>query len=256
VTHSSDERRASGQKLAESTTPEAAGLPIDRVDFWIVSLLESGNEPGTTSCLSADERARGERFAFERDRRRFLRGRGALRSILARYLRCGPAEILFEYGDTGKPRLSGTNSADGLQFNASGSADLAVCAVTCGRSVGIDIEQVRDACDPDLVRHSLCEVEREEFEQLPANQQPAVFYRTWTRKEAYLKATGCGLSRPLSSFAVSVSPGDAPRLVRDDLDSAAPASWLFADFDPAPGWVGTLVHSGELRPIRRLDWGG
>jgi 4'-phosphopantetheinyl transferase len=256
VTERSDESRAGGQKSAEGGPREANRLPIDRVDVWLASLLETWNQPDPALWLSADERARGERFSFERDRRRFCRGRSALRAILASYLRCDPAEIVLAYGGSGKPRLEHPDTAIDLQFNASGSGDLAVCAVTCGRRVGIDIEQPRGELDPDLVRYALSEVERAELEQIPQEQQPTIFYRTWTRKEAYLKATGCGLSRPLASFAVALMPGEPPRLVRDDSTDAAHESWSFADYDPAPGWMGTVVHSGDPRPLRKLEWSG
>ncbi len=253
-------------------------LPLQRVDVWIVSLGETGLSPDPADWLSADERARAARYAFERDRRRYSLGRGALRGILATYLRCDRNEIVFAYGETGKPRLAGADAASGLQFNASGSADTAVCAVTYGRRVGIDIEQLRVECDPDLVQYALTDGERAEFRRIPLDQQATTFYRVWTRKEAFLKATGCGLSRPLTSFAVSVAPDKPPRLVHDEwasesrTDERTPrssnservtwstydeqATWSFADFDPAAGLVGTLVHSGEPRPVRTLEWHG
>jgi 4'-phosphopantetheinyl transferase len=248
-----------GQNLAENSSVAVDRHPVDRIDVWVISLIETGNSPeaitGAISCLSADEQARAGRFAFDRDRRRFSLGRGAVRKILASYLGCPPAEIAFAYGEFGKPRLDGRHAGAGLEFNASGSGDMAVCAVACGQSVGIDIEQLRDACDPGVVRYALSDVERTEFERISAEEQPAAFYRTWTRKEAYLKAVGCGLSRPLASFAVNVTPGAPPRLVLDDRSPAATASWSFTDFDPAPGWVGTLVSS-EPRPVRTLVWKG
>jgi 4'-phosphopantetheinyl transferase len=256
VTGSSEDVPAGGQKTLGKGPSETSLLPLDRVDVWIISLGETASRPDSARWLSADERARGERFVFERDRRRYWLGRGALRGILASYLRCDPGEIALAYGDSGKPRLAGAASAVDLQFNASGSADLAVCAVTCGRSVGVDIEQVRHDCDQDLVRHSFSATERAEFAKIPADQQAAAFYRTWTRKEAYLKATGCGLSRPLASFSVSVTPGDSPRLIRDESDPKAHQSWSFADVDPAQGWVGSLVLAGQSRSLRSLEWNG
>ena len=249
-----------GQNLAENLSVAVVRHPVDRIDVWVISLIEMGHSPEAItrgpSCLSADERSRAGRFAFDRDRRRFALGRGAVRKILASYSGCTPAEIVFAYGEFGKPRLDDRHAAAGLQFNASGSGDVAVCAVTSGQSVGIDIEQLRDDCDPDVVRYALSDVERSDFERIPAAEQPAAFYRTWTRKEAYLKAVGCGLSRPLASFAVNLTPGDPPRLVRDDQAPAATANWSFADFDPAPGWVGTLVSAGPRRPVRTLVWRG
>lgn len=254
-----------GQNVAENMSAAVDRMPVDRIDVWVISLVETDNSPeaitgaiitGAISGLSADEQARAGRFAFDRDRRRFALGRGAVRKILASYLGCPPAEIAFAYGEFGKPRLAGRHAAAELQFNASGSGDLAVCAVTSDQSVGIDIEQMRDSCDPDVVRYALSDVELTEFERIPAEDQPAAFYRTWTRKEAYLKAVGCGLSRPLASFAVNVTPGAPPRLVRDDQAPTATASWSFADFDPAPGWVGTLVSAEPRRPVRTLVWKG
>jgi 4'-phosphopantetheinyl transferase len=116
--------------------------------------------------------------------------------------------------------------------------------------VGIDIEEIRDQFDPDLVRYAFSDSERTEFERIPVHQKRAAFYRTWTRKEAYLKAIGCGLSRPLSSFAVSVTPANPPRLVRDDIAATPRECWSFADIDPAPGWVGTVVCSGSPLAVR------
>jgi 4'-phosphopantetheinyl transferase len=232
----------------------ASDLPVDRVDVWVIPVDGSRSVADAERWLSPDERARGERFVFDRDRRRFLLGRRALRGILASYLSCEPEAIAFAYGPTGKPRLAAEDCARGLQFNASGSADLAVCAVTCDRSVGIDIEHLRENCDPDLVRYALCESERADFEKIPKDQQPTAFYRAWTRKEAFLKATGSGLSRPLASFAVSVAPGEPPRLVRDDTAPGELARWSFVDFDPAPGWVGTLVLSDDPLTLQRREW--
>jgi 4'-phosphopantetheinyl transferase len=254
---------------AEPPSSQLTELPLERVDVWIVSLGETRQSPDPADWLSADERARAARYSFERDRRRYSLGRGALRGVLATYLRCDRDEIVFAYGETGKPRLAGADAASGLQFNASGSGDTAVCAVTYGRRVGIDIEQLRAECDPDLVQYAFTDVERAEFRRISLDQQATAFYRVWTRKEAFLKATGCGLSRPLTSFAVSVAPGKPPRLVHDEWaaesrHSERPAwstyderaTWSFADFDPTAGLVGTLVHSGEPRPVRTLEWHG
>ncbi len=227
-------------------------MPRERVDVWIISLSDVGNPMYLARFLSADERSRAERFAFDRDRRRFCLGRQALRGILATYLRCDPRKLNFVYGESGKPRLKA--GAIDLEFNAAGSGDLAVCAVTCGTSVGTDIEQLRESVDLDLVPYALSAIERADFENISVTEQASTFYRTWTRKEAYVKAVGCGLSRPLASFSVSVMPGQKPRLVRDDSDPAAEQDWAFADFDPAPGWVGTVVSRGGPRPIRRLTW--
>src|SRR5580698_2953692 len=122
------------EAVSEST------LPADRIDVWSVRLdIDAAHVERLRNLLSADERARADRFAFDRDRRRFVVGRGAVRSILASYVGAKPAEVRFTYGPHGKPFLADPPPKDALQFNASGSEELAVCAVTLGQEVGIDI---------------------------------------------------------------------------------------------------------------------
>jgi 4'-phosphopantetheinyl transferase len=237
------------EAVSEST------LPADRIDVWSVRLdIDAAHVDRLRNLLSADERARADRFAFDRDRRRFVVGRGAVRSILASYLGAKPAEVRFTYGPHGKPFLADSPPGGALQFNASGSQELAVCAVTLGRQVGIDIEASRPIEDENFVAQCLAPAERQAYATLSRADQSESFYRLWTRKEAYLKGSGAGLSRPLSSFEVSFLPGEKARLVADHLAPTAAEDWTFADFTPAAPHIGALVIFGQGRPVRSRLW--
>jgi 4'-phosphopantetheinyl transferase len=239
----------------QSGTVVAVSLPIERVDVWTISLVAASDRTDSLwEFLSSDERERAARFVFEKDRRRFVVGRGALRSILASYVGSSPGSLRFAYGEHGKPMLAESTEAGSLDFNASGSAELAVCAVTVGRKVGVDIELRRPPQDDAVVEQCLAPAECRAYGTLSAEEKPSAFYRLWTLKEAYLKATGAGLSRPLSGFEVTFLPGRPARLVADDLDPHGAENWTFVEFQPGPAHVGALVISGDERPLQSRRW--
>src|SRR5262249_6058087 len=152
---------------------------------------------------------------FEPHRGRFIVGRATLRAILGRYLARRPSELAFRYGEFGKPDLDVPQGADAIRFNMAHSHGRAALAVAVGRELGIDLEQERPIHDADrIVARFFSAAECRVYAGLPDDQKPAAFFRGWTRKEAYLKATGLGLALPLDSFDVSLAPGDPPRLLR------------------------------------------
>lgn len=202
-------------------------------------------------AISRRARTGSSRFVFEADRRRFILRRGALRAILAAYNKCVPDEIRFTYSEHGKPKLAVPDRHNGLEFNTSASQDLAAIAVTCGSAIGVDIEFVGSRGNDEIVERFFSPSERDAYLHLPTQERPMAFYRAWTRKEAYLKATGAGLSRPLSSFTVLSEPGRPPRLIVDEAQRAADDvdRWTFVDFEPSPGYVGSLVTTGKSQPV-------
>ncbi|MBD1846023.1 4'-phosphopantetheinyl transferase superfamily protein [Cyanobacteria bacterium FACHB-63] len=165
------------------TPPDELRLGDSEVHIWLINL--DAIAP-SFDLLSIDERSRADRFKFAQHRDRFIAGRGFLRSLLSRYLNTDPATLEFDYGAHGKPFLK--HSA--LQFNLAHSQHLALYAVTYDRAVGIDIEQVRviDEVEKLAERFFL----PSEAETIRA--QPNLFFQYWTCKEAFLKATGVGLS--------------------------------------------------------------
>ena len=166
------------------TPPDRLKLDESEVHVWQVNLETIVPR---LAVLSADEKSRADRFKFNQHRQRFVAGRGFLRSLLSRYLNCDPGTLEFDYGSHGKPFLRGST----IQFNLAHSQHLALYAVTVNRAIGVDIEQVRPIEQLDqLVQRFFLSSEAEVIQS-----QPALFFQYWTCKEAFLKATGTGLSK-------------------------------------------------------------
>jgi 4'-phosphopantetheinyl transferase len=162
--------------------------------------------------LDAGERARAERFVFERHRRRFTAARGLLRETLAAELGGDPAALRFEYGPRGKPRLA-AGSDDGLRFNVSHSGELLLIALARGAELGVDVEAVRPDIDhAAIARRFFSACEQAALLALPDPLRARGFFAIWTRKEAYVKLLGGGLSIPLDGFDVSLD--EPARLLR------------------------------------------
>lgn len=196
--------------------------------------------------LSIDEQQRAARFYFERDRRRFVVGRGLLRAILGRYAHIEAGEVCFEYGLRGKPALAEANGADMLKFNVSHSNGYILCAITSQREIGVDIEHVHVVPEADTIAERFFSPsENEVFRQLPASEKQVAFFNCWTRKEAYIKATGDGLSRPLDQFSVSFVPEEPARMLRCYDMPEEVHRWSFYALHPALGYIAALCVEGQ-----------
>jgi 4'-phosphopantetheinyl transferase len=227
------------------------GLEGADVHVW-TACLDDLSEAALRAPLPADERARAGRFHFERDQRRFVAGRGLLRVLLGRYLEADPASLRFGYGPQGKPFLEEYGD---LRFNVSHSGGLALLAFTHGREVGVDVERERPLPEwKDIAGRYFSAWEATELGRLPADERGAAFFRCWTRKEAFIKATGEGLSRPLDAFCVSLAPGEPARLRRVVGEPEAVRRFRLEDLRPAPGFAGALAVEGESRRIVRRTW--
>ena len=201
--------------------------------------------------LSSDERDRAERFVFENDRRRFVTCRGLLRDLLARYLGADPAGLTFYYGPKGKPFLAAPFDRIDLRFNLAHSEDLAIFAFTRGAAVGVDVERVRDIPDmADLAERVFSAREKAAYGALPDNEKRTAFFRGWTRKEAFIKALGDGLSFPLDGFEVSPGPGSPARSISIDGDETEARRWSVRDLSPAPGFVGAIAVKNRIFDMR------
>jgi 4'-phosphopantetheinyl transferase len=219
------------------------------LSLWIVHLEASEQKfEQSLAWLSPEETERAERFRFDRHRRAFVLGRAALRALLGSYLDIAPDAVRFEFGPQGKPRLAGTSSP--LQFNASNSGHLAAYAFTAGCEIGVDLEQHRAMLDlENIARRFFSPEETAELLELPASEKTAAFFRCWTRKEAFIKALGGGLSIPLDSFQVTLRPDDAARMVSLGGSSQAARGWMLHDFTPAPDYAGAIAYPGLLRSV-------
>jgi 4'-phosphopantetheinyl transferase len=194
--------------------------------------------------LAADELQRAARYHFARDFEHFIVRRGLLRVLLGRYLRVDPGQLRLIEGPAGKPEVAGTISPGAVRFNVSRSDGLVLFAVTLDRQVGVDVERVRPAVADDSVAETFfAPGEVAALRALPAALQPAVFFNAWTRKEAYVKATGQGLTRGLDGVRADGSHDELGRFTVRTLH-------------PAPGYAAALVVEGRDWELERYDIDG
>ena len=191
--------------------------------------------------LSHDEVKRAKRFRFEQDRKRFIVRRGLLRVILGHQLGIGPNRVEFHYRPAGKPAVAESSERGRLCFNLSQSSGIALYAVCWNREIGVDIEMVRPLAEAEQIAHRFYSLqERAILQGLPQPQKMRAFFNCWTRKEAYLKATGDGLSRPLGDVVVSLSPGEPAKLLSVAGDRDELSRWSLTDLEPVPGYVAAI----------------
>jgi 4'-phosphopantetheinyl transferase len=228
-------------------------LAPDEVHVWRAAL----GQPTERSLklwplLSSDEQERASRFRFQQHRNDFVVARGLLRRILSSYLRTEARRLKFTCGPQGKPALAPDAGVAKLRFNLSHSHQLVLFALTLGREVGIDLEHIRpEFADLEAAVRFFSPREIAQLTALPANQQTAAFYNCWTRKEAYIKARGGGLSLPLDQFDVSLAPGEPARLLGVLNDAREAARWTLMDLQPAPGYAAALAVEGQGWRLRR-----
>lgn len=202
--------------------------------------------------LDAEEKARAERFVFQRDRDRFIAGRGVLRELLAAYIGCAPAGIGFDYGPQGKPSLRAREpeALGRIRFNTSHSHGLAAFAFALDCELGVDVELIRsDFGGEEIAERFFSRDEVAELMSLPAEARAEAFFLCWTRKEAYIKARGQGLQIPLASFSVSLTPGQPEQLCAVDA-----SRWELRSFQPKEAYAGALVAEGKGHSLRYFDW--
>ena len=231
-------------------------LGADDVHVWMSTLEFDDDTISRLSLwLSDDERQRADRFRHQRHRDKFIAGRAMMRGVLSRYVDRLPATIEFEYLPHGKPQLAAAQREVGLEFNLSHSGNIALCAVTGGTTVGVDVEHMRELRDMQgLANRFFSTAEAEQLQDEREDERLASFFRCWTRKEAYVKAIGQGITCPLDSFAVSLSAGDPPRLVHIDQDASIASKWSMVTINPADHYVGALAVAGPIDAVHSWRW--
>lgn len=232
--------------------PDFLKLESHHVDVWRISLnLTVDSVKLLFSHLSADETQRAIRFHFPADRDRFIASHGILREILGHYLHCKPGDLAFSVNQYGKPALVNSN----LEFNLSHSSDFALLAIAQGHKIGVDVEHIRTDMElENIAAHNFSEVEVSELMSLSPEQRELGFFNCWTRKEAYIKAHGLGLSLPLDSFDVSLLP-DPPAILRATRpDPQEAARWTLRPLDIAPNYAGAFAVEGLDLDFRFWDW--
>jgi 4'-phosphopantetheinyl transferase len=226
----------------------SAGLSERAIHVWPV--LTSASDATTSELarlLDPHELDRAARFRVEHPRRSFIIARAALRILLGGYIGVPPADVQFKYGAKGKPTLDAPAPID---FNASHSGSLAVFAFTAGCAIGVDVEYCRPLPDiQHIADRFFCAEEAAELMSVPEDQRELAFFQCWTRKEAYIKAIGDGLSAPLDDFRVTLKPGDAARFIHVARDTSIAKDWVLTDLPLAAQYAGALAYRDVERPV-------
>jgi 4'-phosphopantetheinyl transferase len=223
-------------------SPSPFALSGDQVHVWSARLLHPGFDPAAAlATLSEGERQRARLFHFERDRKNFIARRSLLRVILGRYLGEEPSQVSLAQEERGKPRLNGADGAPALHFNFSHSHNLALLAVGRLAPLGVDVEKIRPMPEMSEIAATFASAgEKARLAEAGPEQRLEVFFSVWTRKEAWLKATGEGIAGELGRMDCSQSP----------------PGWTFYTLSPAPGFVGALAASADTAEPLCWQWPG
>jgi 4'-phosphopantetheinyl transferase len=224
-------------------TPDTVDVLAFTLDAAPVAVAEAN------ALLDPDERRRAARFRFPGDRNRYVVGRATVRGVLAAGTGEDPAQLRFTYNERGKPYLAEPYSR--IHFNLAHTQGLAVLAVGLVPDIGVDVEATTSMTDlDDLAERCFSPAELRTYHTLPQPARTEAFYLAWTRKEAFIKATGEGLARPLDSFDVELVPDADPRFLRVPAGHDVEA-WVLVHLEPAAGYVGALAVPSPGVTVRK-----
>jgi 4'-phosphopantetheinyl transferase len=244
---------------ASFQVPQCLELADHEVHVWQADLdvLSSPAEPSQV-LLSQDEQQRADRFKFDRDRKRYIAGRQFLRTLLSAYLQTDLKGVSFDYSPNGKPSLGNEHNARGIRFNVSHSDKMAAFAFVRGREVGVDIEQIhQDISVKEIAGRFFSQAEQAAFADVPEELKQEAFFLCWTRKEAFVKAKGNGLSLPLDQFDVSLLPGRRAQLLGTRPDPEERHRWSMCELNVGPDYAAALVVEGKgIRVVERRTSSG
>lgn len=226
-------------------------LKGDLVHIWMMNLDQSYSVASHRQELSCEERERADAYRFEKDQRHFTVARGTLRQILSCYLNSHPSLIQFSYSQYGKPVLAVRERRLDLRFSLSHSHGIALYALVVGRELGVDIEMIRSDFSPiEVAQTCFSSLELAALQMLPVDLHYSAFYTCWTRKEAYVKALGVGLNRPLQSFSVSLT--HPPALL--SIDSSENTNWCLFDIPVGGSFKAALAVEAPQPDVLIGNW--
>lgn len=232
-------------EIAECGSPRI--LPAEEIHVWCRPLDFPCSSLGVyEELLSADERERAARYRFDQSKTEYILTRATLRALLASYLDKSPRSIEFSFSGQGKPSLA-TPDAD-LFFNVSHTDGLAALAFARGREIGVDVEKLRPECEAQkLAERFFSDSERQFLSRLSGRALHESFFRCWTRKEAFIKAKGGGLSIPLDQFDVAIAEHQPAALLGTRPDPGEVGRWRLYDLSVGNGYAGAVaVSAAEL----------
>lgn len=232
-------------------------LGKDEVHVWTVDVVvHAQREDALAAVLERAERDRAARFHFVRDRIQYVVAHGTLRELLAAYAGTGPASLRFETGPWGKPALTpASDDGQSLAFSLSHSGERVLIAVARDRRVGVDVERwASDIVYDELAAYCFSPAEQRALRALPPAQQQLGFFACWSRKEAYLKALGIGVSQGLDHFDVTLAPGEPARVLDDRHAPGTASTWTMRELDLGNGYSGAVVADGPAWRLRTFTY--
>ena len=241
---------------AWNNPPSTVRLDGDEVHVWRAELEESSAQIGAyLETLAEEEKTRAARFYFQRDRERFIISHGILRAILGLYLNRAPNTLSFRYGSHGKPALEFDSVTDTIHFNLSHSHGVALYAIARRRAVGIDVELIRrDVEIAQIADRFFSRGEIATLRTLPSDLREYAFFLCWTRKEAYIKCRGEGLSLPLDQFDVSLIPGEPAALLSTRPDPDEASRWSLRELALTADYAAALAVRGRGWSLSCWQW--
>ena len=243
-------------RLSWCVPPPRLSLSVKDVHVWRASFHQLGAlYESLEEVISHDERVKAQRYKFEDNRREYILGRGFLRFLLGGYLKEPPEKLRFFYNPYGKPALYHQNGSESIHFNLSHAHGFIVYAFTINRELGIDIERVRpEAAHDGVAERFFSPKEVLMLRSLPSHAQPQAFFNCWTRKEAYIKARGEGLSIPLNQFDVSLIPGEPAQLLASRVDPDDAKKWTLQALPMGTHYAAALAVEGSDWELSCWDW--
>jgi 4'-phosphopantetheinyl transferase len=244
-----------GNSVSWLPSPELLMLKNNEVHVWRASLEVRASLAKTLNqILSDDELSRAKRFHFQKDRDHYIIARGLLRTILGKYLRMKPEELRFCYGPFGKPSLE-EKIGDTLRFNASRSHGLALFAFSLHRDMGVDLEYIRSGFSfENIAGQFFAQRETDALNSLPEHLRQEAFYTLWTRKEAYLKAQGLGLSADMNQYDVLTGAGCPEQISKVDASSGEKSPWVLMHLAVSPGYASAVAVKGQDLHFKYWQW--
>jgi len=236
--------------------PSHLRLSANEVHIWIASLAQAKTKINNFApILSNKETNRSKCFYFDSDRERYIVAHGILKIILGRYLDLKTGKLQFCFGKNGKPAISTNCRNQDIRFNLSYSESIALYALTLYHEIGIDVEMVRDIPEMEEIAKRCFSInEYSIYRSSPERKKKDVFYEYWTRKEAFCKATGDGLSLPLEKFDVFKVKSDPVKLLRAEGDTNGSSQWFIYDLNIGPGCKAAFAIEGQCCEFLCFQW--
>ena len=232
-------------------------LNENEIHVWSVNLDQSDVQLKKLQLyLATDEIKRARGYYFKKEKNYFIAARGMLRKILSLYINRQPYEFIFEHNKFGKPFLPHEFGGSKFRFNLSHSHGLALYAIVLNHEIGIDVEYIReDFKEFEIANRFFSPEEVAVLNSLPVESQKEAFFLCWTRKEAFLKAKGKGLSIPLDQFEVSLTPGQPAKLLKTRYDRKDISNWSLFHLTTKPGFAAALaVEDFQKWQLKSWDW--